>query len=498
MTKPQIRAKALFAALVFALVFIVLWRECNLALHKPFWGDEGFDLLNTCPSAYGSTLFEGVSGQCSRAPLFYIFQRLINVNLSHLDQNILIWYRGMSLASSGLCLIVFLFSMEWLLGAASALVGFVMFINQPIYHQFAAEARPYMMWIFTFTALLCSSSYIASKKSSAHTGLAKLVFGLSALSLTMTTSPGMIQVFGVFVSFVLCWTIFDKFKPLKPKEVFKNYFILMAGAACFIGLRYALSSCDLKDMDEYDLLNTRNFGLLSYVLELLWPPGSLITIVFNLLFLLGLAVPLLLWRSRQRLSRADRVRFSLGVNIVLQLLATVVIMLLVTFKHHYFIQRVFIYLLACRSLAVALGFSYFAAVLVKKFPKMQWTLLPGVLTLVGAYLLHLDRVVFLHADYKTFAYAKDDASCTHQLDGTLRAYFVPSKHSLEFSMNFYAGLGYEMSHCGWSPSSKTHYIVPRSGGQFRPMDYQIFDSIPAVAKLEPMLQCGREIVLTPK
>ncbi len=487
--------------MAFALIATVVWRECNLALHKPFWGDEGYDLINSCPGTYGAMLLKGTPGQCSHAPLFYLFQRFINLNLGNLDQNILIWYRGASLASSALCLAVFLFSVEWLLGAAAALLGFVMFINQPIYHQYAAESRPYMMWIFTFTALLCSSSYIASKKATKHTTLAKIGFGLAALSLTTTSAPGMIQVFGAFLSCVLCWMIFDKFNPLKPKDVFKNYFILVAGAACFIGLHYAISSCDLKDMDQYDLLNTRDFGLLFYVLELLWPKGSAITVVFNLFFLLGLAVPFLLWRSRRRLNQLDRVRFSMGVTVLLQLLVTVLIMLLVTFKHHFFIQRVFIYLVVCRSLLVALGFSYFATGLTKKLPRAAVAVLPGVLALVAAYLFHLDRVVFLHADSKTFAYAKDDAPCTHKLDGTLRTYFVESKeggHSIEFPPNFYAGLGYEMSHCGWELSAKTHFLVPRPGDHYRPMAYDVFDKLPADSKLVPMLQCGREIVLTPK
>src|SRR5262249_29836226 len=155
-----------------------------LANRKLFWADEENAQTETCAQSYSQLLTRGARGQCSPEPLYYVLQKAYLKRLPTND-NILWTHRLLSLASAAACVALIGAAIGATLGLPAALVGALVLVSEPLFHRFAAENRPYMMWTFWFTATVLSAAWLSSDRARARRYLAWCTLGVSALVLTL-------------------------------------------------------------------------------------------------------------------------------------------------------------------------------------------------------------------------------------------------------------------------------------------------------------------------
>src|SRR4030095_6580998 len=173
-------------------ITILAFEITSIARHKLFWFDEAYEVLETCTRPYSTMLVSGPTGQCSAAPLYYVLQKVV-VTRAAMSSNILTTYRLVSISSAILTLIVVFFGFTRYLGASFALFALSVLTIRSDFFQFAAENRPYMLWILLFTATLMLVSSLAYRRWETLSIVSKAVLGLLLLGLTLVSSAGMFQ-----------------------------------------------------------------------------------------------------------------------------------------------------------------------------------------------------------------------------------------------------------------------------------------------------------------
>ena len=68
--------------------------------------------------------------------------------------NILYLYRALSIFSAGLTLVCLFFGFAKYLGLPWGLLVLFLMNSSKMFHGFGSDNRPYMMWVFIFSALL--------------------------------------------------------------------------------------------------------------------------------------------------------------------------------------------------------------------------------------------------------------------------------------------------------------------------------------------------------
>jgi hypothetical protein len=352
----------------FATIVSIIYQSTIRASHKLFWVDEALEIFHVCTEPLSATLINGAPGQCSPPPFYYLLQTLIVRSVAFTGESVLLSYRFISLAAAALCLALVLWFFSKKLGSAIGLLSLILLNGQPIFWHFSAENRPYMLWLFLFTALMFATVVLTIQHPAISRKL-KIYFFIFAVLLTLVAGAGVVQLAG-FCAVPFLWLALWKPKSRENVKTFK--FLFATAFICLlIGLYYALHGCHSKSGEIWDLLQTRNYTLIKDVLALLWPTNrSPVTLLFNAFLLVGIASPFLLWKKRSICNEALRFSLALGFTAVIQLFVTVLLGFLVAYSHYFFIPRIFICLIILRTILVATGAWYCFEYI---FSKNKWS-----------------------------------------------------------------------------------------------------------------------------
>lgn len=349
MKRPLIsRIPRLFA---FSVIIFISLSNIDLALKKPFWVDEGYEIVVSCAMAPSAMFRDGMAPQCSPNPLYYWVQKVVveSLFLGRFDVEILWKYRVLSLISAAFFLaLIYLFFSR----AFNELVGLVALFgisSAAIFHNYSAENRPYSLWLLLFVTTLISAFRISrpgTPDGRSRTRNRILVI-VSALALVLVSGAGGVQglaiLFGIFI--------------IRPKEI--HWLFPSAVLIAVVAWYYGRHSCISTDAGQYDLLVTRNWELLRSVAELFWlSPFHLLGLSSDTLVLIGLFFPF----SKRGLTAAGMVDEktrtwlrTIHIHLWLQLGASVALGGLVAYRHYFFVERIFIFLIVLKAIAMALG-----------------------------------------------------------------------------------------------------------------------------------------------
>jgi hypothetical protein len=364
----------LFVSALIALVVVlqVSRMEADLARSKYFWTDESLDLTYTCPNKLSDTLLNGGVGQCSPPPLYYLVERISIPVLNSFIGDPLLLARVISLVAAALALSLFFLIFAKALTPAFGFFSLIFLINQPTFHHFAAENRPYMLWLWLYAFVLfyvARGSLFNQSESKVH----RIFFSIICMGLTLVSGAGVIQVCACFAAFcALHWRRRIKFRELWEKPNIRFFTFLTV--SCFaIGIYYTLKSCHYLDGGKFDLLKTRDMTLIRDVVSLFWVTGTSVGALFNFILVVGIVGPLLWWPNRNILNSRQLFLLRLSVVCVFQIGASLCLAALIVRAHYYFVARVFIYLIVLRASLIVAGFSFLFFSLIDWLNARSWS-----------------------------------------------------------------------------------------------------------------------------
>ena len=483
-----------------SLVACSAWVDTKLAERKFFWTDEGFAQSTTCSQTYTDLFLHGGQGQCSPAPLYYVVQKLA-IGALGADKSVLIKFRVLSLFSAAACIGLLLFVLSRYLGYAAAVFACFLLISQPIFHQFAAEDRPYMLWTALFTALIFASVVLVNNGRKPRK-IEWLLLAFLSLGLSAVSGAGMLQVSGILFVLLISPSIRNWKLGVREALTLRSTLrpaYLIAFLSISIGLFYSNSSCGWWSGGN-NLLETRDPQLVLNVLMLFFPKGSLATVFINLVVVLGmvstfayLMVPKLVDRRGKSLS------VLLGLQVGIQLVVAIVIGVLVALKGYFFIQRVFIFLIICRSIFGALGLYVLVEWLLDRIPADS-SLRTGVNAAAGAVVVVLFFVklkgmdAYLSESYPFPKWKSPPAGICEALAGKKIVIAVEPSTSATVVSNLVAGAWAVLSDCprvGGRNVLSESYLVVASGPDG--LDFRIKEPPLGSAYVE-VVRCSQRVV----
>jgi hypothetical protein len=499
---------------------VITHQIVSLAGYKLFWFDEGNEILNSCAKSYSYTLIHGALSQCSPAPLYYVLQKFVVTHVPLNGENILYFFRAISIVSAVLSLVVLFFGFTKYLGIAWGLFALLLMNNQGIFHTFGAENRPYMLWLFVFSATLIIVSCLVHIPWNQVTIGSKINLAFLALALTLVAGGGMFQTVGFLATFFI-WEESMKVRQWLKHPSFKPLF-LVAAVSCALGIYYAVQGCLQYDGLKWDLLRTGDWTLVGKVMSLLWPPPqgtgfftllttrdwtlvrraislswpiqgvNLVNAVPNFFVLAAVAAPFWLWNTRKNLPEGKKFVLSVCVVSIIQICCAVILGVLVATAHYYFVTRVFIYLIVLRAVLVVCGGYLCLSWMLEKWNKSSCNSIRQSLfqvSLIAVAVLGLS--VSLYGSHK--ALGNDMRVFQSNWPALIHVSCPPMKSSLavisreehaikgreEYGLNFIAIFGEQLKACGWVPGDgPPSYVVPKRSPDGKTYSYQITENLP--------------------
>jgi hypothetical protein len=484
----RLSKKAAWIAFGFALIAAI--QGIRRSARKPFWLDEGLEIVQTCAQPVGEMFTRGAAEQCSPSPLYYPLQKLAILSSQPFDRGILVEYRLVSTISMALLILLFA---SWAItdfGWAAGLLAANSFFLQQAFNQYSSENRPYALWSLLFAAWLFVLFRIAGDLGRVVPRRKWTAAWLVGLALTLVSGAGMLQV-GAGVAALLVLSRFSAMAP-RPRRAFNARVLAIAGVCGGIGLFYGLKSCTFTDVGPFDLINTRDLRLVKGALSLLISPGShqrqslAVLVAFALAgFPIAACVP----RIRERLP--FRVK-ALGVILFGQLLVTIVIAASVALKHYHFSYRVFIHLIICQACAIVLC----VAMLEEFVPANFLTRFRvGGITLAIAMAIYTQIGIAKEISRMNPAPPPTvPATACRPFQGPLELH--ASKLNWAFYPNAIVRLEEEIRRCGWVPRPGEPEKVLIVGDPYGEAKW--YDRTPEAAERAPFLtQCGVPVTLFP-
>ncbi|MCK5081334.1 MAG: hypothetical protein KAR31_00375 [Candidatus Omnitrophica bacterium] len=240
--------------------------------------------------------------------------------------------------------------------------------SQYLFYQFAAENRPYMLWMFLFTLLVIATLKMCLQSFEKSSLADRVFFCISIFAVTLVISFGVIQSIMALLTCLFCWYfVHDRPKGLKPLFHFViPIFLLCIFIQGYYTLQGVLAFHSNVMGSPYDVISQIKKGdmsLLKMPLRLLLPkPGRdayLGAYLSNLFVFLGIGIPFLQWNNRKKLGDKDFFVFVLSAVTLIQVAAvTFIIAFLVVYLRYYFVQRIFLYLIVCHAFLAATGAYY--------------------------------------------------------------------------------------------------------------------------------------------
>jgi hypothetical protein len=426
------------------------------------------------------------------APLYFVLEKLVVGRVARFDESILVSYRAISLGSAALTLAVLYAVVLRRLGMAPALFALGSLASQPLFRRYAAENRPYMVWLFCFTVAVLAITDAASRPWSELGRLRRLALWVACLALSMAALPGALQ---AAAGLAVCATLWHR-EPVTSGRGFWWWLMLLAGAALALGFWYGRATSWTYEASHLDLLRSRDPGrLLAEVFALLMPP-SVESLGGHALVLAGLLVLVVLFR-RATAPHSPRAHYArvLGFVVAAELALTVVLGLEIVRRGYYFIPRLFLYMMVCRALLVALGaWAVLAAVERVAGPRLRLAAASAAVAIGGlGVAFAVDRLA-TEAGETWAAYPPwpADSRCT-AWEGTLILDTAPGVDPA-VGPNVVVRLGEERRRCGWRSSPETHHVLALSERAAEGWYRLSAERLPGAVPLE---QCGRPVVVGP-
>jgi len=433
------------------LVVTVLLTIVQTAKIKIFWGDEKFEVVALCGAPFGQ-IIAGKITQSSNNPLYYLIQKFSLSQIDAFHSNVLVNVRRVSiLAALLMCLLFFIF-IHTRLGLLFAVFIVISVASQNIFYLYAAENRPYMLWLLLFAFLVMTTLKMCLQSYEKCSFKNKILFCISIIAITLVVSLGVIQSVMAILTCLFCWyCIHDR--PKNSKFLIHFAIPLCLLCICIQGY-YTLVGLDLisygskvvtSDWDLISQMQKGDISLLKMPPRLLLPkPGRdayFGAYLSNFFVLLGMGIPFFWWKKRKNLVSRDFFVFGLSIVTSIQVAVTLIIALLVAFMHYYFVQRLFLYLIICHALLAMMG-AYFVFSFNKKIMNF---LIKG--TLLILFCLSINWHWQFYSDHKN---AHPPSSCqaiTGYLDDYWQQIHQKTSHP---RLDYIAEISTRLDDCGWA------------------------------------------------
>ena len=465
---------------------IILLTAGQIADQKNFWNDEAFEICELSQRSWGEIL-SGHVLQASKNPLYLGLQKLVVSFPADYDSSLLIYYRLISLVCASLLALTLFLFFQKRFGLAWAIFGLLALTGQKLFYLYAAENRPYLLWIYLFTVLIILTVKLAEKKWSEASRVLKISFAVTCALISLTLAFGVIQsCFAVGTILFFWYFVQERPKNFHPFLQFALPIVFMCAA---IEGFYASHGVDAHSHNvfhtEFDLvwqLQQKNYGLLKMPWRILLPKigrdafiGSYLS---NILIILSSAATFYLWRRRSTLNQNEKFILILNIAVLAQVAATLPIAFIVGFLRYWFVQRIFLYLIICHVLLAVTG-AYFIFSRLQKYR----IIIPISLTIfLGLCVLS----VTWYRDIRD-SYTIPVAECA-KLPGRLPEILQ------EEAMLTYEGplvlamdVSKHLDRCGWNGTSQKAYIWHDARG------WEIDDSLPLGQA--PLQFCKKPVVI---
>jgi hypothetical protein len=387
--RPSYFTTALAGMLVAAVVGAVLFQ---MAKHKDFWFDEAYEVASLYEQSVGGIL-RGDTFQANKNPLYFALQRLVLARPDTFDSRLLVRARLVSMAAALLVAMGLFLAFRVRMGFAFAAFGAVSLVSHKLFYEFATEARPYMLWLALFAALVFATSTLCARRYEEARAVDKILFGLSAVAVTAVIATGVIQ--SALAVLTCLWGWYFLHEPPASLKALTHFALPLLAICAALELYYALRGLDAfvpyikeSSLDLWSRLAQGDFSLLKMPPRILFPkvPRDAYTGVWmsNLLVLAGLGFPWIRWKERRTLDTRDSFALALAIALWIQILATVVIMIVIACLRYWFVQRLFLHLLVCHAMLATIGF-YFV---MRSSGKSVHTVMKAVLVILLALSAH--------------------------------------------------------------------------------------------------------------
>jgi len=351
----------LVGSILLAGTFFTIFQT---AKHKNLWVDEKNEASQLCGTSFSDILINGAPGQASKNSLYYLVQKFSLSFIDSFDLNILVNMRRVSIAAALLILLASFVFIQKRLGLLFAVFVVIGVTSQHVFYSFAAESRPYMLWVLLFALLVMATLKMCLQSYEKCRLRDKIIFGILALANTLIISFGLIQSGLALLTCLFFWYfIHGHPKNLKPLI---NYAmplcllcILTQGYYTLQGNMAFTPSFMESQWDVINQLKKGDISLLKMPPRLLFPKphrdAYIGAYVSNIFVLLGMGVPFLWWKKRKKLDQKSFFVFTWSTVVLVQVLATFAIGSLTIFLRYFFVQRLFLYLIICHAFLATMG-----------------------------------------------------------------------------------------------------------------------------------------------
>ena len=403
----------------------------------------------------------------------------------------MVGYRRVSLTAAGLLLFATTLALHARLGAPWALVAAAALASPPLFAQYAAENRPYMSWLLLFALTLIVAAEAGSRPWRETGRARRMALAVSALSLSLVALPGALQAALACALGGLSWR--RRAEDRREMRASLVWSLLLAGVCLALGVYFgARSPCRRYDAGHLAFHWPDAAGLWRPVLALLWGEGTAGQIG-NVLLLVGLVAARRSPAARDPApedARAAAFASWLARGAAAQLGLTVLLAVQVMRAGYYFVDRVFLHLIVCRALLVAVGGWWLVRWLEERAgPSARLALQ----TLASGLAVFAVAMAFLtlraRAEGAPIALTATAETPCADLEGTLVVDRRPDTKDWADGPNLIVRLAEDRRRCGAGRAGQTRHVMAVGDGGYRLRA----DRAPGALPLE---QCGREVVLS--
>lgn len=467
------------AGLVLAL-FVP--HQVRLAQQKPFGLDEGFEWGYNCAQPTLELIVRGAGPQCSPSPGYYLLEQLVARFIPIGDERILVSYRALSLAAAGAMMLVLAAWPGARLGLPAAIAALASLLGQPLFHFYAVESRPYALALCLFAVallLLAEGSARDSRPGWAWTAALACVSVGSSVVLLIGAAQAVVAC-AVFLVLVRV-----QGGSLRSRRGAVAAVLLAVCAACAVYYRAQSACLAYDDAGPLSVWGPQGAHLIGEVVRLIWTDAP----AANVLALIGCAAPVWAWRRGEARERSDSFALALGVQVLAQVLLTLILAAQVARADYYFLPRLFLHLVVCRALLIALG-TWFVLRLVP-WPRLRAPAQVTAGLLAAAYLSI--ALVLLRQE---IGERREAAPWRPRPSSPCAPVPIPLRILLSgdppwnFGPNVLVEAAHEARRCGSTPAEGSRYLVASPEGA------RTIVALPPSGAV-PLLQCGRQVDLRP-
>jgi hypothetical protein len=348
-----------------------------------------------------------------------------------------------------------------------------------------------MSWLLFFALTVLVAADAASRPWRTVGGGARIALMSSAVALSPVALPGALQAALACVLCGLSWR--HQAQDRREALTALRWSLRLAAACTAVGFYFgARSPCLAYDAGHLALHWPDRAGLVPPVLALMWADG-MAGWVGNAFLVLGLVAAVRLSLRPAPLGervRSERFASSLAIGVVAQLGLTVLLAAQTFGVGYYFLPRVFLYLVVCRALLIAVGGWFLVAWTGKRLPgvaRLPLQVLAAALSLLAVATASMMERQDLE-ERRTTRPISNAGPCA-DVEGPLAIDVPAGSSDWALGPNFIMRLAAERRRCGAATGGETRHVLamPGIGG------YRV--SAERAPGAVPLEQCGRPVIL---